>query len=397
MSIPAISGDLLLELLYRGEGVTVDYKAEQYVMRLADLPPDEPTSDSLTRKRRFEEKKSEFLKDILAMANAWRDGTAYILLGFKERGEGLTPEVMGLKPGTEHDDSVSQQFVESKVVRPIHFRYEVRVFQGKTIAILSIPVQTRPCYLGSAFGKVLADVVYLRRGSSTAIANPEEIARMGELRIAKPSAPSVEVAFADGGGTLLTAGRVEHRRKLSFGKAALPDFALESSGFLALRSMENRHYWRELAQVRINQALTLELKVRIGNVSPFSLTDLDLHISATQGDRELCLFSSLGRFPGKTNEPHFLGPDLEFSRPWDKERRSVASFPGEPGAQYEFKQLLPGASVLASKSFFVNPVESGPLVLKGTLYANELAKPLEFGSTLEIELRIVEKTLDDLR
>ncbi|RTZ47447.1 hypothetical protein EKL30_00025 [Candidimonas sp. SYP-B2681] len=62
-----VNNELLDALRYKNEGTDLDFKIEQY--RFAG------GND-------FE--KSEMLKDILAMANAWRDGTGYILLGFKD-------------------------------------------------------------------------------------------------------------------------------------------------------------------------------------------------------------------------------------------------------------------------------------------------------------------------
>ena len=58
---------LIEELRYKGEGSDLDYKSERYPFAKAS-----------------DEEKSEILKDILALANTHRDGTAHILMGFKE-------------------------------------------------------------------------------------------------------------------------------------------------------------------------------------------------------------------------------------------------------------------------------------------------------------------------
>lgn len=62
---------LLAALRYRGESADLDYKVERYKFAKAS-----------------DEDKSELLKDVLAMANSTRDGTVWILMGFKEH----TPE-----------------------------------------------------------------------------------------------------------------------------------------------------------------------------------------------------------------------------------------------------------------------------------------------------------------
>ena len=94
-----LSEALLEELRFKGEGSDLDYKAERY--RFAQASDDD---------------KSEMLKDILAFANAHREGPAYILLGFKERPP-HPAEVTGLPSAGAIDDSRLQQFVNSKLKR----------------------------------------------------------------------------------------------------------------------------------------------------------------------------------------------------------------------------------------------------------------------------------------
>lgn len=81
---------LLEQLRYRGEGSDLDYKAERYPFAKAN-----------------DDEKSELLKDILALANSHRDGTVYILMGFKEKPP-HPAEVVGLSPEGAIDDSVSK-------------------------------------------------------------------------------------------------------------------------------------------------------------------------------------------------------------------------------------------------------------------------------------------------
>ncbi|MCA8075986.1 AlbA family DNA-binding domain-containing protein [Burkholderia cepacia] len=150
--------DFLIErLLYSGEGDALDFKLQQYPFENAD-----------------DDSKSSLLKDILAFANAWRTTTAYIVIGVRDGSK----EVVGLD--NDIDDSRLQQFVNAKVNRPIQFAYRSVDFRGQTIGLFTIPPQARPFYSPKGFGKVRAGIVYVRRGSSTAEASPEEIAKMGE-------------------------------------------------------------------------------------------------------------------------------------------------------------------------------------------------------------------------
>lgn len=153
-----MNSHILDGLRYKSEGTDLDFKQAQYPFVKAG-----------------EVAKAELLKDVLALANAWRDGTGYILLGFKD----MRPhpaEVLGI---TEHfDDANLQQFVHGKVKPKLDFRYEEQLYEGKTVGVIAIPKQPRPFYLAHAYGGLKSNIVYVRRGSSTDEAEPTEVAKM---------------------------------------------------------------------------------------------------------------------------------------------------------------------------------------------------------------------------
>ena len=69
---------------------------------------------------------------------------------------------------------------------PVEFTYRTANTDGKTIGVVTIAaVQQRPIWLKKPYGPLEHERVYIRRGSSTAIATPDEIAKMGEARIKK--------------------------------------------------------------------------------------------------------------------------------------------------------------------------------------------------------------------
>jgi hypothetical protein len=158
-----MNATLMEELLNEDEGSTLDFKRDQY-------PFDKATP----------EQKSELLKDILAFANAWRRTDAFILIGVQDV-QGGRSNVIGV--ASHFDDAVIQQFVNGKTNRPVTFSYEVFPFEGVQVGVFHIPLQDRPIYLKSDFGKLKQRDVHIRRGSSTDIAEPDEIAKMGTLKI----------------------------------------------------------------------------------------------------------------------------------------------------------------------------------------------------------------------
>lgn len=151
---------LIDALLFESEGAELDFKREQYLFEEAD-----------------DRTKSELLKDILSFANAWRRTDAYILIGIQEIKEAEST-VVGI---TEHiDDAKLQQFVNAKTNRPVEFTYTPMPFRSKQIGVIHIPIQERPIFLTKDYGALHRNTVYLRRGSSTDVARPDEIARMGQ-------------------------------------------------------------------------------------------------------------------------------------------------------------------------------------------------------------------------
>ena len=152
--------DALLErLLNEGESSSLDYKQEQY--------PFDGASD---------EQKSELLKDILALANGWRHAEGYILIGVEEA-VGDRTIVHGVEQHL-HDNNL-QQFVNSKTNRTVAFSCKAYRVDGKQIGIIEVAQQDRPTYIKSDFGKLKKATVYYRQGTATAIATPEQIAKMG--------------------------------------------------------------------------------------------------------------------------------------------------------------------------------------------------------------------------
>ena len=168
-----MDANLMEHLLYEEESVELDFKGEQYEFIKAD-----------------NESKSELLKDIIAFVNAWRRSTAYILIGIEEI-KGSRSKVVGIS--TSLDDAALQQFVNSKTQRPVEFSYQSFQFEGADVGIIEIPVQERPIYLDKDFGKLKKETVYLRRGSATVIATPDEIARMGRSNILEGSESFVDL------------------------------------------------------------------------------------------------------------------------------------------------------------------------------------------------------------
>lgn len=150
----------LTSLLHRSESETLDFKREQY--------PFAGASD---------DSKGELLKDVLAMANAWKDSDAHIVIGVEED-HGRAKSICG--EDATLPDADLQLFVNSKTNCPVSFLVEVVTYKDVKVTVIKIDRdQKRPIFLAKHFGRLKANVVYIRRGSSTVEAAPDEIADMG--------------------------------------------------------------------------------------------------------------------------------------------------------------------------------------------------------------------------
>ena len=103
-----MNGMLLESLLHQEEGPALDFKQDQYPIGKGSAPEIRANL------------KSELVKDILAMVNASREVTAYILIGVEEI-KGGRSRIVGVQ---DHlDDANLHQLINSKTQRPVEFSY----------------------------------------------------------------------------------------------------------------------------------------------------------------------------------------------------------------------------------------------------------------------------------
>ncbi len=244
----SIDKNLLEQLLHEEEGATLDFKRDQYLFEGAD-----------------DKAKSELLKDILAFTNAWRGTTAYILIGVDEV-KGGRSKIVGVK--AHLDDAKLHQFVNAKTQRPIEFSYQPFRTGDVEIGVIVIPIQERPIYLKKRFGKLENNVVYKRDGSSTAIASPDEVARMGADQNFDDT-PQFVLEWAD--VERHTALLSPHTVNSLILCPLLPDDTFESPRpspvFLPRLALDNENYSKEIIRYTRDMAFLKSFHLRLYNHS----------------------------------------------------------------------------------------------------------------------------------
>lgn len=372
-----LTDDLLDQLCFKGEGSDLDYKAERY--------PFAGVADEV---------KAELLKDILAMANAHRDGTAYILIGFKENPP-HPAEVAGVPTEGAIDDSRIQQFVNEKLESKLDFRYEERMFKGHHIAVISIPKQPRPFYLKKPFAKLLKDTVYIRRGSSTGTATPREVAMMGAVNTARSPA-KVDLEWRGENNEPMASAFA-----LTFYEAAddLPDFSSHKKAYdpFDYRSgqiethEDNRHFWREAAEHVAPKSRLVTVRIKVTNHSEFPLTGakLEVHVLDPHSKAvDLDLVCNLPKMPTPRWSIYLRQMAGMSALPNMRSHNSqmeVDSKEGSPVCRIRLGDLLPGESAIADEDLAVLPGMAGHYVLKARLLAQELNPPLTFEHAFEAQ------------
>lgn len=371
-----ISDVLLEDLRYRGEGTDLDFKADRYPFAKAS-----------------DDEKSELLKDILALANASREGTAYILIGFKEKPP-YPAEVIGLPAEGAVDDSRIQQFVNTKLESNLNFRYEERMFDGKHVAVVAIPKQRRPFYLKKDFGPLKANVVYVRRGSSTDIASPREIAMMGASNEARGDA-QVRLLLKTESNEVFP----DHftRGFLAFPEK-LPDYKIGDSSYGKAFYRQNENYYRQSAEYYTCKKRAITVRIVLENHSEFALANVQVEMVCRGVEHHVALLLRSDDMPRKPESTLDIGhfamniPNHSASR-----RVVVDDRAGEELARIDMGGLRPGQIAFAEEDVVLLPSAPGPYVIAIRILANELPTPLLREHAFEVVGDIEQLSLKDLR
>jgi hypothetical protein len=359
-----ITGELIETLLNQGEGDGLDYKSGQYPFAGAT-----------------DEQKAELLKDMLAMANAWKIADAFILIGVQEN-PGNRAIVVG---ASEHiDDADLQQFINSKTNTPIRFGYRVFTIDGAQIGILQIAhEQRRPIWLEKSYGKLSAGTVHVRRGSSTTIADPDEIARMGAAAEKTKAAAEVpRLAISIGRYDEYGAHFKLTTQRLSFTGSPVVD-RKASEGPLVIRKLPMGPLPAQILEWTREMATMGMLVLRAENTSSVTVMDpkLELRIPWAQG---VTVYNSATLPP----RPRSL---LEDIKPIADGAHAPEVFEDESGWYVcdGLDKVQPGTSS-HSHEFWIGCEHPVILQLQARISADNLPSPITSALTVEIEVEDAE-------
>lgn len=344
----------LEQLLYRGESETLDFKRDQFPFANA-----------------AHNAKSKLLKDVLAFANSWRQETAYILTGVDDA-PGAKSNVVGV--ASHLDDADLQQFVNSKTQKPVAFSYQAAVLEGKDVGVIAIPVQTRPIYARRKYGIVEKETVYLRRGSSNAIATPEEVARMGAAHTATPSQLRLSWADLETGTTVPSPLAVS---TVHFSPVLPPD-AFESprtAGHAwSLPITRNPDYSRELVEFLFWRALLIDVGLCLQNAGSVVAKRVRL-VASIERNEETVVRDDQPRPPSRHSYLHRFDSVQNALLHRDDPDPCVQTFKDRWEVTVEFGDVRPHDEVWTTSPLLLGSVSDQRLALVGELRGDNIATP----------------------
>lgn len=353
--------ELLNMLRYKSESTDIDFKSAQYRFNNGT-----------------EADKSELLKDILAIANSWRDGTGYILLGFKDQ-RPHPAEVVGIQDSI--DDSRIQQFVNSKVKPKLTFRYEEHLYEGKTIGLIIIPKQKRPFYLTNQYGKLKSNVVYVRRGSSTDEAEPVETIAMANEDAGRGDL-KIELALLTPGNEELPSSFSHTYLKFSekfpdFERPRKPRGPFDPPELIGL-DRDNRDFWREHGEYSCVDKAHISLRFVLTNLSGVQLSNSKLEVTVEALDSQAVQMIAGRDLPDKPKPTWNIAELASVQEVLAKKEVNleVDECGPTPVCHIRLGTLLPGEQG-RSELLAILPQAPGRFRLLLRILAGELATPIE--------------------
>src|SRR5258708_2930890 len=196
--------------------------------------------------------KSNFIKDIISMANTLGDDLGYIVIGVASDG---SDKFVGV---TCHpDDANLQELVKCKVTPVARFSYYSIDYAGKSFGIIRVESGFRLHQATHDFGAIRKHTIYIRRGSSNQEADAAEIERVVHDKSSRAFRMLLrEQAWARGGLPASPRPSGPWKPRWEF-----PDMIAEASSSSAAISVGNwlvatlqprpSDYWRDPAVSRI--------------------------------------------------------------------------------------------------------------------------------------------------
>jgi hypothetical protein len=309
-----------------------------------------------------------------------------------EEVKGGRSRVLGVQ--THLNDSDLQQFVNSKTQRPVEFSYTAFPYQGQQVGIIHIPVQHRPLFLTRDFGRLRRGVVYVRRGSSTAEADPDEIARMGAAAPLASEVPQLKLELAAPDERSLL-GETATLKPIVYTlppAEEIPDYPSRTAP-LWMGIGANRDLYRELAVYTRERYRVEPIRFAVTNVGTTTANDVRLEAHLSRSDLYVLDEYDRPNEPVRNRmiDPHLLALNIPLNCDVNVER-----LPEGWRIAADFGKCQPNQTIFSSSSLYLGARSSCEFALRCQLFADELPHPIESSLRVCIAVEEQELSLDRL-
>jgi hypothetical protein len=335
------------------------------------------------------DEKSELLKDILAFANSFKTGDAFIVIGVSEKNQ-RKDQVTGV--ATHLKDNEVQQFVNSKTNRRVTFLVHSTTAEGQPIDIIQIAQkQERPICLTSDYGKMKANVAWIRSGSSSTVATPDQIAAMVKIdQSALQAEVRIALEWADpknrnhiGLETSITSTRLIDSPA---SQPSPPEPAPGPRPLSAFLWPDDGTYTEELIKYVKADALLKPIRIWLKNLGARNVSNVNVRLVIKRAEDLFVLDE--GDIPQKPRRRSLLATvNLPVTPSFDTH---IAEEPGEWIIDITARAIQPQDEYW-SDCFFIATVSDRTIDVLATIFADDLAKPVE--ASLKIYATVVEREL----
>jgi hypothetical protein len=369
--------DLFEHLLNESESTSLDFKSEQYEFYSTD-----------------DKAKSELLKDILAFANSFRRTDAYILIGVKEV-KGGQSIATGIEKHLE--DSDIQQFVNSKTQKPLSFLYIPYLYESKQVGIIYIPSQQRPYFLKQDFGNLRKDLVYIRHGSSTDIATPDEIAKMGAINFIDE--PLIfEMQFYDLNNHQPLGKLISLKSDLIkiSNDTEIPNYlGTENQRILQIDKV-NKEYYKELFSCLRERYLFHKMGFSFKNPNTVLLKNINIHMKISNSPH-LLFTKYLPNFPIKSLNINAIFLPSNTNQIKEMKRQiELKKFDDSWEIRIFVGDLQPKATFILDEPLFLGSKSDCDLRMNCEIFGDNIPNPINEVLSIKFITESVEKTITDL-
>jgi len=265
------------------------------------------------------------------------------------------------------------------------------------VGVIHIPLQDRPFFLKAPYGNLKQDTVYVRRGSSTAIALPDEIARMGAewthdlQRVSKLEANIVTVGADEVFGPTIHA---DIDILTIPDESEIPTYgAMNLGGYEMPGFDKNASYYREYAAYLKNRRGMTGFRFHVRNTGTAVAEDVRIIFEVEPANCYVCV----GRRMPKRPDPdtNLAIPSLKSLSAPSPTLHCERTHKGWRGSAL-MGRLQAKAEQESTESLWVGAANSGTITVRAKVFADDLPSPVEAEYSIVLTCKQVALTVDEI-